>query len=94
MVLLNASVHSLGASRRGTIVALSKWFRREQPMNPNQPNPPEPFPRERIPPELLEWARQTFDEEEFLAEVREIEATGGQRLEDFIAELEARARAT
>ena len=35
--------------------------------------------------------RQTFDEEEFLAEVREIEATGGKRLEDFIAELEARA---
>jgi hypothetical protein len=61
-------------------------------MNPNQPNPPEPFPRERIPPELVEWARQTFDEQEFLAEVREIEATGGQRLEDFIAELEARAR--
>jgi hypothetical protein len=61
-------------------------------MQPNQPNAPEPFPRERIPPELLEWARQTFDEEEFLAEVREIEATGGQRLEDFIAELEARAR--
>jgi len=63
-------------------------------MNPNQPNSPEPFPRERIPPELLEWARQTFDEEEFLAEVRQIEASGGQRLEDFIAELEARARST
>jgi len=40
----------------------------------------------------LEWARQTFDEEEFLRQVREIEATGGLRLEDFIAELEARAR--
>lgn len=62
-------------------------------MKPNQPNPSEPFPRERIPPELVEWARQTFDEEEFLMEVREIEATGGQRLEDFIAELEAKARA-
>ena len=61
-------------------------------MKPNQPNPPEPFPRERIPPEILEWARQTFDEAEFLARVREIEATGGLRLEDFIAELEARAR--
>jgi hypothetical protein len=61
-------------------------------MKPNQPNPSEPFPRQSIPPELVEWARQTFDEEEFLAEVREIEATGGQRLEDFIAELEARAR--
>ena len=61
-------------------------------MKPDQANPSEPFPRERIPPEILEWARQTFDEEEFLAHVREIEASGGLRLEDFIAELEARAR--
>ena len=61
-------------------------------MKPNPSNPSEPFPRERIPPEILEWARQTFDEEEFLAHVREIEATGGLRLEDFLAELEARAR--
>jgi hypothetical protein len=58
-----------------------------EPSNPN-----EPCPRERIPPEILEWARQTFDEQEFLTHVREIEATGGLRLEDFIAELEARAR--
>jgi hypothetical protein len=35
---------------------------------------------------------QTFDEEAFLASVREIEATGGLRLEDFLAELEAWAR--
>ena len=61
-------------------------------MTPDQSNPSGPFPRERIPPDLLEWARQTFDEAEFLAHVREIEATGGLRLEDFIAELEARAR--
>ena len=61
-------------------------------MRPNEPNQSEPFPRERIPPEILEWARQTFDEDEFLAHVREIEATGGLRLGDFIAELEARAR--
>ncbi len=61
-------------------------------MIPNSSNQYEPFPRERIPPDLLEWARQTFDEEEFLRQVREIEATGGLRLEDFIAELEARAR--
>jgi hypothetical protein len=66
--------------------------RKEQPMKPDQPNPPEPFPRETIPPELLEWARQTFDEEEFLAQVREIEASGGLQLEDFIAEVQARAR--
>ena len=61
-------------------------------MKPDSSNPSEPFPRETIPPEIVEWARQTFDEEEFLRQVREIEATGGLQLEDFIAELEARAR--
>ncbi len=61
-------------------------------MKPDQSSQSEPFPRERIPPDILEWARQTFNEEEFLAHVREIDAKGGLRLEDFIAELEARAR--
>jgi hypothetical protein len=61
-------------------------------MKPDEPNQSEPFPREAIPPELVEWARQTFDEEDFLAQVREIEATGGLQLHDFIAEVEARAR--
>jgi hypothetical protein len=61
-------------------------------MIPDHSNQSEPFPREKIPPEVLEWARQTFDEEEFLRQVREIEATGGLPLENFIAELEARAR--
>ena len=60
-------------------------------MKSDQSNPAEPFPREKIPPEILEWARQTFDEGEFLAHVREVEATGGLRLEDFIAELERAA---
>jgi hypothetical protein len=61
----------------------------EQPMSPDRANRPDPIPRETIPAEILEWARQTFDEDEFLAHVREIEATGGVRLEDFISELEA-----
>ena len=61
-------------------------------MKPDRSSLIEPFPRERIPPEIMEWARQTFDEAEFLAQVREIEATGGLPLEDFIAEIEARAR--
>jgi hypothetical protein len=61
-------------------------------MKPDQSNQSEPFPRESIPREILEWARQTFDEEDFLAQVREIEATGGVPLEQFLAELEARAR--
>ena len=38
--------------------------------------------------EMLEEARRTFDEVEFLAGVREIEAGGGFRLEDFIGEIE------
>jgi hypothetical protein len=61
-------------------------------MQPDQSNQNEPYPREKVPPEILEWARQTFNEQEFLTQVREIEAKGGLRLEDFIAELEARAR--
>lgn len=59
---------------------------------PGQSHHPEPFPSEKIPPDILEWARQTFDKEEFLAGVREIEAGGGLALEDFLAELEARER--
>ncbi|MFO0930008.1 MAG: hypothetical protein U0736_23785 [Gemmataceae bacterium] len=61
-------------------------------MSPDQPNPFGPFPRESIPPDLLEWARQTFDEDAFIAQMREIEATGGLQLEDFLPEMEARAR--
>ncbi len=47
---------------------------------------------EPVPPEIMEWARRTFNKEEFLAGVREIEQTGGLRLEDFIDELEQRVR--
>ena len=61
-------------------------------MMPDQSNQSKPFPNDRIPPEILEWARQTFEEEEFLTQIREIEATGGVPLEDFIAEIEARVR--
>jgi hypothetical protein len=61
-------------------------------MKPDRPNPSAPFPREPVPADLLEWARQTFDEAEFLAQVRDIEATGGLPLEAFIAEAEKRAR--
>jgi len=46
---------------------------------------------EPVPPDLLAWARQTFDAEEFLREVQQIEATGGCEFESFIEELEARA---
>jgi hypothetical protein len=60
-------------------------------MQPEPSNPPEPFPHEAIPPDIVEWARQTFDEDECMTRVREIETTGGLQLEDFIAEVEARA---
>ncbi|HUR54049.1 MAG TPA: hypothetical protein VMZ71_07950 [Gemmataceae bacterium] len=59
---------------------------------------PEPLPAAEVPapvpvpPELLAWARQTFDTREFLDGVRDIEATGGLPLEAFIGELEAVVR--
>lgn len=56
-----------------------------------EPTPPAPAPIP-IPPELLAWAQQTFDVQEFLDGVREIEETGGHTLESFIAEVEAAAR--
>jgi hypothetical protein len=62
------------------------------PMKQDQPNASAPFPREPVPADLLEWARQTFEEEDFLAQLRDIEATGGLPLEAFIAEVERRAR--
>lgn len=51
---------------------------------------PEPFDNP-VTPEVLEWARRTFDEQEFLAGLREIERTGGLELKDFIQELEREA---
>src|SRR2546425_4146099 len=42
-------------------------------------------------PEILEWARQRFTDEEVLAGLREIRQTGGLELGDFIHELEQAA---
>lgn len=42
----------------------------------------------KLPPEILNWARQNFNEEEILAGIREIEETGGLELKDIIHELE------
>ncbi len=54
-----------------------------------RPPPPPGFPPiEPIPPELLEWARRTFDEEEFRAGLREIEETGGLTFEELMRGLE------
>jgi hypothetical protein len=45
----------------------------------------------KIPQEILDWARSQFNEEEFVAGLREIRETGGLALEDFIGELEKAA---
>ncbi len=42
----------------------------------------------KYPPELLEWAMRDFDEVAFAESIREIQGTGGVKLEDFIQELE------
>lgn len=57
-----------------------------------EPTPPDDTPvPEPISPEMLAWARQTFDLGEYLAGVREIEGTGGLPLEAFIDEIRAAA---
>jgi hypothetical protein len=43
---------------------------------------------EPLPPEILEWARREFNEEQVVAGIREIEEKGGFQLGDFIHELE------
>jgi len=63
-------------------------------MRPNPTDPLEPPSSERVPPELLAWAKQTLDIEDFLQEVRRIEATGGCTFKSLIAEVEARVRGT
>ncbi len=52
---------------------------------------PEPMPGPppmKLTPELLEWARRQFSEEEIVAGLREVRETGGLELRDFIHELE------
>lgn len=53
------------------------------------PAAPEPVP---VSPDLLAWAQQTFDVQEFLADVRDIETNGGHTFEDVIAVVEAAVR--
>lgn len=38
-------------------------------------------------PEVIAWARESFDKEEFLAELRQVEQTGGSELKEFLHEL-------
>lgn len=54
-------------------------------MTPTPIDPTGPFPVTPVPPELLAWARQTFDADAFAAEVRDIEVSGGVPFEVVIA---------
>lgn len=47
---------------------------------------------DKVSPDLLEWAKQTFDEKQYLAAVEQMKRTGGVRFEDFIDEVERRVR--
>ena len=47
---------------------------------------------DKVSPDLFEWARQTFDEKEYLARVKELETNGGVRFESFIGEIEEMVR--
>lgn len=61
-----------------------------KPGHRDHPLPPEAanWVIERPSSEMLEEARRTFDEAEYLAAVREIERTGGVQIDDLIAEIE------
>jgi hypothetical protein len=45
----------------------------------------------KTPPEMIEEMRRTFNEEEFLAELRDVERNGRAELKDFLHELEQEA---
>jgi hypothetical protein len=47
----------------------------------------------KLSPPVLDWARQQFSEEDFAAGLRELRATGGLELGDFLHELEDTAGA-
>ena len=46
-----------------------------------------------VPPDVLEWARRQFSEEDIVAGLHEIRKTGGLELRDFLHELEQAAGA-
>jgi hypothetical protein len=49
---------------------------------------PQNVPPGKVPPEILEWARQQFSEEELAAALEEFEKSGGLELKEFVHELE------
>ena len=56
-------------------------------MDPTEPNAP--FPIYPVPPILLAWAKQTFNMQEYLDNVRDIQENGGVTFEQVIADAEA-----
>jgi predicted amidophosphoribosyltransferase len=63
--------------------------------NPKWIKPPPPpelanMVIEPVPPEMAEEFRRTFNEAEFLAALREVEAGGGVQIDDLIEECERR----
>jgi hypothetical protein len=51
-----------------------------------------PFPKSPpLSPELLEWARQQFTEEETVARLRELRANGGLSIDELLADLDPEA---
>ncbi len=63
-----------------------------KPARRDPPPPPEVanWKIERPTPEMLEEARRTFDEAEYLAAWREVERTGGVQIDDLLEEMERR----
>ena len=59
------------------------------PANPQKSDNDIVLEPEPLSPDLLEWARQTFDAEDCMNQVRQIEQTGGHSLESIIREIEA-----
>jgi ribosomal protein S27E len=63
-----------------------------QAKSPAEKPPPPPevsgWVIHKTPPAMIEEMRRTFNEKEYLAELREAEGTGGVKFEDFIGEIE------
>jgi hypothetical protein len=57
------------------------------------PETADPLGRNLLTADLLEWARRHFTEEEIVAGIREIRATGGLEFNDFLRDLEQAAGA-
>lgn len=62
---------------------------------PTDPTPTDPNPGfviYPVHPDLLAYARQTFDLEAYMKDLREMQEAGGYPLESFIGEIEAIVR--